>query len=289
MSTVSYVQCPKCQATSPVGAAFCFRCGGTLEIASPTAGSLPAPGSPPLLAPTRYDVLLGPAPSPFTYELRRGVDRTRTGVGLLAIGALLSWISAIGFLGSLISLAGAILVILGRAAFDERHARNVGIAIVLFLIGIVGSFALVEDIFFSISDAVQLPPAQAQAAIQDAFNTLLTGGIVVGIISGLASVLFLWELLSFSGRALILLSYTAAIGVQCVVYVLVASQIGAAVSSAFSGSTPNLGPLEALDAQLNDLRLLQILPAALSAAAAYVAWSRIEAGEIPKRPTGTEG
>ena len=157
-----------------------------------------------------------------------------------------------------------------------------GIAIVLFIIGIVGGFALAGSVLTALGQAVLLPPDQAQAAISSAFSDLLSSAIILGLISGLASVFFLWELLNFSGRALILLSYALGIAIACLVYVLIMAQVGPALASAFASTPPDGGPLLALDSQINSLRLLQAIPSLLAAGAAYIAWSRIEEGEIPK-------
>ena len=104
---MSDVQCPKCQAVSPAGATFCFRCGSSLAGAPPISSPPPASAAPPPFAPTDEAILAGPVAPALTYEARRDIDRTRTGVMLLAIGAALSWIPVIGLLGGLISLAGA--------------------------------------------------------------------------------------------------------------------------------------------------------------------------------------
>ncbi|HYM39176.1 MAG TPA: hypothetical protein VEY12_03380, partial [Thermoplasmata archaeon] len=211
--------------------------------------------------------------------------RTRTGVVLLAIGVLVALVPVIGIVGSLLSLAGAILVILGRKAFGARHARNVVLAIVLFLVGFVGGFLLTLGVFASIGTAILASPSQIQAAVTNAFSNLLVGAIVIGLISGLASVLFLWELLSTSGRILVLASYAVSVGMDVAIYLFVMGRLGPALAAA-SGSPPDLTPLLALDLQLVNLRLLDVFPTVLLAAAAYVAWSRIKSGEIPKKGTG---
>lgn len=292
MTSFSYVRCPKCQAVSRADSKFCFQCGAPLVGASPAPApplsptpafrGAPAPGS---LGPV--ELPFGTPPPPVSYEFRKSVDRTRTGVILLAVGAFLGWIPLIGIIGSLLSLAGALLVILGRTAFGTKHARNVVIAIALFIVGLVGGFVLAGGSLASIAGASLSSPAQAQTAITGVFNTLLLGAIILGLISGMAGVFFLWELLDIPGRILILASYAVGIVIGVAVYVIIMGQLGPALSAAFSGSPPDLGPLFALDAQINNLRLLSAFPAFLAAGAAYVAWSRIESGQIPKKGTGS--
>lgn len=267
------VECPQCRAVSPAGAGFCHRCGASL------ANAPPAPPSPmPSVA------AFPPPPPAVPYGFQRDVDRTRTGVLLLAVGAVLSWIPVIGLLGGLLTLIGAILVILGRAAFGNAHARNVGIAIVLFIVGFIGGVVLAGGVVSSVEQAASLPTDQLQAAVISAFNTLLVGAILLGVITGPATAFFLWELLSSTGRILILASYLAGILIACYVYVVIIGQVTTALAAAFATSPPDVTPIVALDNQINGLKLLDAIPALLTAAAAGVAWSRIDSGEIPKRP-----
>lgn len=171
---------------------------------------------------------------------------------------------------------------MGRGAFSAKHERNIGIAIVLFIIGLVGALLLAGGVTGTVARAAYMQPGQAEQVIQDAFNGLLVGSIVLGIVAGLASVFFLWELLNLSGRGLILLSYVSAILIACVVFVLIDAQLGGALASAFSATPPDVGPLIALDAEINGLRLLDAIPSLLQAGAAFIAWSRLASGEIPK-------
>ena len=200
---------------------------------------------------------------------------------LLAIGALIAWLPLIGILGSLLVLVGAILVILGRHAFGPKHARNVGIAIALFVFGFLGALALAGAFVSSVTSAVALPAAEAEPAITGAFGGLLLGALILGVISGLSTVLFIWELLNGTGRALILLSYVVALLLAALIYAMIMPQLTPALSSMFAVSPPDPTSIVALDNQINNLRLLQALPALLEAGAAYVAWSRIDAGQIP--------
>lgn len=261
--------------------AACPQCG--TPVSKP---SVPAPvpawaSAPPPAA--AYPPIAYPPPQEWSYETRRDIDRTKTGVALLAVGSLLGWIPVISALGGLLVLIGAILVILGRSAFGLDHSRNVGIAIGLYLIGVIGILFLGVGFISQLESAVTLPAAEAQAVIVSAFNTFLIGAIIFGIFTGLASVLFLYAILDTTGRVLIWAAFFASLGVAVLVFVIIAGQIDAAIAASFSGATPDPIPLLSLDAQINSLRVLQIIPDLLLAGAAYVAWSRIDKGVIPKR------
>ena len=275
----SYVLCPSCQTSSPETATFCYKCGASLVGAAPGNPPL-TPAPPPDAGPVSSEFPYPPLVPLVSYDTTREIDRTKTGVILLAIGALLSWMPVVGILGSLLVLVGAILVILGRDAFGAKHARNVGVAIVLFFIGVLGSLALLG---LASSGVVTsgMPPDQAEAAVTAAFSNLLISGILLVVISDLSPVLFIWELLNGTGRAVILLAYLAAIGIAVLVYATIMPQLPAALVAAYSASPPNLGPIASLDSEVNGLHLLQVIPALLDALAAYIAWSRIDTGEIP--------
>lgn len=223
-----------------------------------------------------------------SYEVRRAIDRTKTGIVLLAIGAAMGWIPVISLLASLLILIGAFLVILGRQPFGATHERNVAFAIVLYIIGLMGGIGLAGTVTSQIILAVaNLPAAQLAGAVVDAFNTLLIGGIVVVLFSGLGSVLFLYALMDMRGKQLLWASLAASVAILFVVWAIVVGQVGAAVAASYATSPPDPAPITALDAQVNSLKVLDLVPDVLLAAAAYVAWSRVERGEIPPRHWST--
>ena len=162
---------------------------------------------------------------------------------LLLIGSLLSWIPFVGLLGGLMTLIGAILVILGRKAFGATHARNVVWSIVLFFLAIiivaVGAIAVMGSAFAGGSNVA---PA-----------SLLIVAAVGGIVGGLASVLFTFALQQQTGKMLLLAGYVAGIVISIAVAVVM---------------NPTLS-------------LLSAIPSLLYAGAYYLAWTRIKNGEIP--------
>src|SRR2546429_7309411 len=165
---------------------FCTNCG------SPLSAGTPAPsGAPPMHpAPGAYGGAMPGLPSAWDVGRRKQIDRTKTGLLLLLIGGLISWIPIIGLLGGVLLLIGAILVILGRKAFGSTHARNVVIAIVLFFVGII--IIVIAAVLFAaaVITANAQTPAALAAVFASAFNTLLIGAIIGAAVGGIASVLF---------------------------------------------------------------------------------------------------
>ncbi len=266
---------------------FCHRCGASLEGAPtaprppPETVAAPFTSTPPLTP-------LVPSGTSLSPKRQREVDHTRTGALLLGVGSLFSWVPILGLLGGLLVLIGAILVILGSGVFGPKHTRNIWIAVALFVVGFLGGLFLAGGFVGSVTSAVGLPPDQAGPAVTAAFNSLLVGAVILGLITGWSTVIFLWELLNPTGKILAILSYAVALIVAVAVYQAIAPQVSAALTAAFATSPPDATPLLALDAQIQSLRLLNGLSSLLFAGAAFVAWSRIDKGEIPKRPPAPE-
>ncbi len=279
--------CPNCGETISSAETVCPRCG------TPLAGPLPPdpafgtwPPPPPPVGPVYPAV---GAPLEMSYERRRAIDRTKTGIALLSIGAALGWIPVVSLLGDLLILIGAILVFLGLEPFGAAHERNVGIAVVLYIIGLIGAFLLGASVSGQVQAATSLPAAQVEGAVVAAFNTLFVGGAIAGCFTGFGSVLFLYALMDTRGKVLLWASFAASFAVLALVWAIVNAQIGAAVAAAYTASPPDPGPINALDAQVKALKFLDVIPDLLLAAAGFMAWSRIDRGEIPARSTSPAG
>lgn len=293
--------CPRCGYQNEPGWTFCTNCGGALSAAAPSSATGTAPGPSPLgypaapAPPVTYPYVYGPAP--WQVEWARQVDRTKTGLLLLLVGSLLSWIPfGIGLLGSLLILIGAILVILGRRAFGDAHRRNVVLSIVLFVIGIaVAVVGAIFAVLIAFSPIITSgTEAQIAAALRDGFRNAMTIAIVGSLISGLASVFFTYALQKREGRILLWGAYAATVGVSIAtlllllpVFDVLATELAreivsqgssdpSRIAAVFSGA--GVGP-----------SLLNVIPAVLFAGAAYLAWSRINRREIPVAPGVASG
>ncbi len=55
----------------------------------------------------------------------------------MMIGTILGPVPIITFIGGILSLIGAILVILGRKAFGPEHSRNAIWSIIIYIVGFV--------------------------------------------------------------------------------------------------------------------------------------------------------
>ncbi len=258
--------CPRCGYQNPPGYRFCTNCGAPLGSVAPGAA-----GVPPVAA-----TVPGYAPPwpPGNYDWAHQVDRTKTGIVLLLVGSLLSWVPyGVAILGDLLLFIGAILVILGRKAFGPTHSRNILLSIVLFAVGIlvvivIAVVALVP-MFPTIVNTGGLTTPASRAAGQ---NAGLAGGIAAAAIIGVAEVLFTYALQARTGRAVLWAAYAANLAVAIALYVVL-SPVYNAVASA--------SDFDSAFAQQVTYSLITVVPALIFAAADYLAWSRISRREIP--------
>jgi hypothetical protein len=204
------------------------------------------------------------------------VDRTRAGLGLMALAVLLSWIPIIELVGFVIGAIAAILLVLGAPAFGPRHGRLVWAAVILF----VGAEITELVLFGSFSATISNLPSGASgpetvATVLAAFDTLIVGSLVVASIVSVCFALIAFELEDPSGRVLLIGGVVTQILVSVSLFVLVLNPlIHQAVAEAFASSPPDMSAIVTADAQLRSLsglRLLNSIPAVFFAGA--YAWA----------------
>lgn len=213
-------------------------------------------------------------PTPEDFARQKQIDRTRTGLLLLFIGVLLSWVPYVSFAGIIIVLVGAILVILGRKAFGPAHSRNVLIALALFVGGIVGLVAvLVLLVNAIITTVVPTTPEEVLALM----TTYIPALLVIGGISGLSYPLLAHAVSSRTGQILLWVGYAATLGILVVTYITL---IGIFEAAAAVTGDP-FGFLTAFLTAFLTIFLLFVVSSVLYAVGYYLAYSRVKRGEIP--------
>ncbi len=187
------------------------------------------------------------------------------------IGVLISWVPLVSFVGIILVLVGAILVILGRKAFGPAHSRNVLLALALFLGGIVGLVAVVVLLFNALQTAVFAfaTPEEILAIVTPFIVALL---VVVGV-AALSYPLFAHALSSKTGQILLWVGYAATLGILVVTYITLIGIFEAAVA----GTVDPFGFLTSFITII----LLFVVSYVLYAVGYYLAYSRVKSGEIP--------
>ena len=279
------ITCPRCGAANRPGTSFCSNCG------SPLSAGAAAPSPAPPMYPSTAPAYPPGYASPLDMERRKQIDRTKTGVLLLLVGTLISWVPFIGVIGSLLILIGVILVILGRRTFGPGHARNVVVSIVLFFLGII--ISVIGGVVLGVSIATGLfGGTPTLPAIQSALNNFLILLAVGSIVGGLASVFFTFALQNQMGKILLLAAYGAGIAIEVAILVVVSGDIAQIAAAMFPGGnydpTAAAASLVTFQAHVASLTLLVAIPSLLYAGAYYLVWNRINKGEIPA-PSGPPG
>ena len=209
------------------------------------------------------------------------INRTRTGLLLLAIGLILGPIPYISFIGGLLEFIGAILVILGRDAFGYTHARNTIISLLLYIIGFIALIISVTGFASSIV-TIALSSGNRTGAVTNAINAYLVALIISTAIIGLGTVLFTYALQQETGKLLLWIGYALNMIVSTLTLIIISSQIKSIVAETFASGTYNPAPIQSLQGQTQLLGLFGLIPA-LSFAIAYgMALSRINRGELPE-------
>lgn len=218
-------------------------------------------------------------------ERQRQILRTKTGVLLLLVGVLLVWAPVVNIVGYILILVGAIFVILGRKAFGRIHARNVVLAMVLVVVGFA---VLVVGAIFAFLPTISsfLPGGTPdQAAVVSALQTTLLLGIPSAALLGLAFLLFTLSLQNGTGRLFLFAGYGAYIMLEVAIFVIVSPAVAGIVATAFSGTSTVQDALiaasDAFSAETQQVAYLGVIPAVISGIATYMAWARINRGEIP--------
>jgi len=209
------------------------------------------------------------------------INRTRTGLLLLAIGLILGPIPYISFIGGLLEFIGAILVILGRDAFGYTHARNTIISLLLYIIGFIALIISVTGFASSIV-TIALSSGNRTGAVTNAINAYLVALLISTAIIGLGTVLFTYALQQETGKLLLWIGYALNMIVSTLTLIIISSQINSIVTETFASGTYNPAPIQSLQGQTQLLGLFGLIPA-LSFAIAYgMALSRINRGELPE-------
>jgi uncharacterized membrane protein len=208
----------------------------------------------------------------------------------LAVGFVLRPISyagltviGLGLIGDLLSIIGAILVIIGRKPFGRKHSNyTIYSMIIYFAGGVANGIGTLALVFAEVS--IMLNPTSLSAqqqALTSAYNEMLIGGLVGWALIGIAFSLFTYALQNSTGRLLLYIAYAGIVAVYGFVFYVIFPKIASTVSLVFSSGTYNSAPIRALLAQQQQLDLLAFIPAIIYAIAYYQVYQRIAKGEIP--------
>jgi hypothetical protein len=256
--------CPKCGTVNQANARFCFSCGSPLANIPPAQpvqpSPMPMPPPQPWYPPPQQ--YYGYTAAYYEFQRREQIDRTATGLLLIAIGFFLSWVPFIAAIGYLLEIIGAILVIMGRRVFGPKQARNVFWSIIIFIVGIV---AVVVTVFIVIFLVIAYPGSPINPS--PFANSYLLVALVWAAFIGLVEVLFVYELELTTGRILLWCGYAGSLVTTTVnIYV---------IPNITTNFTTNIFGVLFLNG------LVSLTPAIIKGVAYMLARERIVHGEIP--------
>ncbi len=220
---------------------------------------------------------------PVHWDDKKEVSRTKDGLLFLSLGAIVASVPllGIGFVGEIIAVIGAILVILGRKAFGEKHSKYVLVSTVIYLVGFLTTaiFALAFTDSLVSTTASTTSNDALRASLSNSFNQFLIGTFIGSIISGGGQVLFTYRIQNKRGRVFLWTGYASTLGVGIIILLAIMPQISTALVQAFSNGSYDASPLLALQSQTDAFRLLNIVPGVIFALGYYSALVRIRMGE----------
>lgn len=226
-------------------------------------------------SPPTEEELEEPSPGVDDSGWKKQVEKTKTGLMLLVVGYMLTWVPVVSFIGGLLLLVGAINIVLGRKPFGRAHAKKTLVAAGLIAFGVIGLITVY----------VVFEAAMLQATTAEEFTSLMTsfllGFFAVAAIAQIASILLAFELEKPAGKAILAGAYGSSLVVFAMFYLVIQNTMQMSMET---GSFDSLG----FTMQMLTLSLLWAAPSVLYAVAYYLAWHRIKEGEIPAWPSAVQ-
>jgi hypothetical protein len=159
----------------------------------------------------------------YATEPAKAADRTKTGLLVISISFFVGWVPVLGLIVVVFEVAGAVLVILGRRAFGQIHARNVIWSIVISIVALVSALLVDVAIFVSALSNPQYNISSGPPGLTS-FTALFSLGVVIATsIFGLAEVLLTYALQLRTGRILLWCGYVSAVIASLVSNILLRS------------------------------------------------------------------
>ena len=222
-----------------------------------------------------------PYMDPQAVEHNKQIDRTKTGLLVILVGALIGWIPIIGGIGGLLIIIGAIFIIVGRKAFGDTHSRNVWIGVVLYIVGVVAAAIFVVIATFSLIGGFVGTGTPTLGEVESALTNILLGTVVGSAIIGLSTVVFTYALQKREGKILLWAGYIASVAIASVLVLILLGEVSVFAQDIAASGFDDPAALQPFSDRVEFLGLLEVIPHMLWAAATYLAWDRVKKREIP--------
>jgi hypothetical protein len=178
----------------------------------------------------------------------------------------------VGGIGGIIVFIGAILFLIGRKEFNEKHQRFVIYAVILFVISIILIFFLVViGTFINIT-----------AGTTDFSSSMVIPTITGAILGGLVYIFALYELEDKKGRYILYTAYIVSIIIAVVIVLYSMGEYSNYLNEVFStGNQPtNYSSTMAFTSRMSNISVLGVISNILWAIAVYIPYKRIKDGDL---------
>jgi len=209
---------------------------------------------------------------------RRDVDRTRNGLIVLAVAALVGLIPLVGpFAYFVLGLVGAVIVFAARSFFDHLHRTNVNRAVITWIIGFVVSIVGAVFAILIITTVAPRGPGALQSALSAFIDIILVTTVVSTFLFGLAWVLLPYRLVALEGRVFLWSAFALELGASFALAFLFRDELIASMNQAMT--TGELG-VDLFGGSVGSLQFLSVASAACYAIAYLHAARRVSRGDV---------
>jgi hypothetical protein len=229
---------------------------------------------------------------------KKDTSQTKTGLLILTIGysALAIIIGASVFdllfgllapVAGLIGIVGGLLILLARDTFGRAHSRNAIVSALLFIVSLVT--IVVGKILFGAALVLSRIPngtityGTTTSSTVNPYLILYITSTVATALTGLAIVFLTYALHRKDGRIILSISYIAFLTLTILMTVLILQGL----ATDFTMIAVDPSSLQTMRYQYEILQLLTVIPTLAFAFTFYLAWSRINRGELPESITLT--
>jgi MFS family permease len=196
---------------------------------------------------------------------------------------IISFFGIVSFIGLILILIGAILFLMGRKEFGEKHQNNVKKAVIIFCINIIAVIALTVVIAFMtysvlITTTSSSPITSPAENITGPFTiVIIIIAVVTTVLGGLIYYFGLIELENETGKKILFAGIISSITISLVTSLVIAGMLGELFGSISSDGYPSS---LSLNQNVGGIGILGIIPNLLFLYAMYIPYNRIKNGEL---------
>jgi len=206
----------------------------------------------------------------------------------MMVGFALSWIPYVDFVAGIVALVGLIFLVLGRWGFGLRHAQFVVVSLVVLVVAGLVDFGVIIGVAAEVASTAGQPGvtlSQIGSELNASLLTLFVATAVLAVVGSIAEVLLVEAIADRTSKVLLWLGVLANAALAVVTVVWLLPQVQGAVAEATSGTSVNLGPINALETTSTLFGLTHVVPSVLFVWAYYRVREAVITDRLPR--TGT--